>query len=451
MKRSRRVAYGLVLLPLLIVGGQALVQHSLSRAQSAGAEIRLADRQVYLMGRIARHGLPTPQGAPSAARALRADVSEWASAHDALLDGDPSRGLAGVRHPAARIALDSLTPLVRAVASAVPGEGAAVSSLLLDTERAFTPAMSRAASALDGAASQHVLRLRRLVGAVGVALLGAAMLVGLFLFREGDAPKTAPPAASPKAPRPDRDAASRKVPGLLTGFRWTMSLGAVVVVGTWGVNELVGSGEYADPVLLRLLCGAALVALGAASFHRRFMLRPVALAAASGVLAYQAWLGAVNGLDSVWVVSVLTMGAALAISLGPYARGVREVWTGQACLLAAVAAPLVAVGAPADRAALVVAYYVVLLITTGFAGVVFVHTRQALRDGRESLRERSRLLRTVIDAIPEHIYVKDVEGRCLVRNRFSCDSMGMDDPSRSRRADGVRHVAPPTWQRPTGA
>ena len=436
MKRSLRAAYGLVLLPLLVVGGQALVQHSLSRAQSTSAEIRLADRQVYLMGRIARHGLPTPQGAPSTARALRADVSEWASAHDALLNGDSPRGLAGVRRPTARVALDSPTPLVHPVVSvtARPGEEAAVSPVLLDTERAFTPAMSRVASALDDAASQHVLRLRRLVGAVGVALLGAVMLVGLFLFRKRDAPEAAPPAASLKAPtlRPDRDAARRKVPGLLTGFRWTMSLGAVVVVGTWGVNELVGSGEYADPVLLRLLCGAALVALGAASFHRRFTLRtlrPVALAVASVLLAYQASLGGINGLDSVWVVSVLTMGAALAITLGPYARSVREVWTGQACLLAAVAAPLVAVGAPADRAALVVAYYVVLLITTGFAGAVFVHTRQALRDGRESLRERSQLLRTVIDAIPEHIYVKDVDGRCVVRNQFSCDFMGMADPS----------------------
>ena len=144
------------------------------------------------------------------------------------------------------------------------------------------------------------------------------------------------------------------------------------------------------------------------------------------------------------------MGAALAISLGPYARVAREVWMGQAGLLIALAVPLVAVGAPADRAALVTAYYVVVLITTGFAGVVFVHTRQALREGRESLRERSRLLRTVIDAIPEHVYVKDADGRCVVRNRFSCDFLGMADPS---EAVGLtvfdtspRHLAETYWK-----
>ena len=210
-----------------------------------------------------------------------------------------------------------------------------------------------------------------------------------------------------------------------------MSLGAFVVIGTWAVNDAAGAGSYTDPLLLRVLIGAALVTLGLASHHRRFTvrtLRPSALLAACTVLTHQAWLGAINGLDTVWVVSVLTMGAALAISLGPYARVALQVGTGQAWLLTALVVPLAVAGAPLERALLVVAYYVVILITTGFAGVVFVYTREALRHGRESLRERSQLLRTVIDAIPEHIYVKDVDGRCIVRNQFSCDFMDMHDP-----------------------
>ena len=435
MKRSRRAAYGLVLFPLLVVGGQTLVQHSLSRAQSAGAEIHLAGRQLYLMERIGRHAPLALQGEPSATRALRADVAEWTAAHNALLDGDQARKTRGVQAPAARASLDSLTPFVRGIAAATAGSGGAAAALPLirDGERAFVPAMNRVAAALDDAAAQRILRLRRMIGIVGVSLVAAAVMAGLLLLGGGGTER-APPSvrlAAPAAPAPRRTT-KRKVPGLLTGARWTVSLGAVVILGMWPVLDVVGSGEYTDPLWLRVACAGVLVAAGAATFHRRFTLRalrPVAVGLASGALGYQAWLAAINGLDAVWIVSALTMGAALAITLGPYARVVREVWTGQACLLAALSVPLFLFGAPADKAALTVACYVALLITTGFAGVVFVHTRQALRDGRESLRERSQLLRTVIDAIPEHIFVKDLDGRCVIRNQFSCDFLGMADPS----------------------
>ena len=441
MKRPAFTTYGLILIPLLVVVGQTAVQHSLARAQASGSEIRLAGRQLHLAERIARHASRAERGdRPEAARALRADVSEWAGIHDALLRGDPSRGIKGVRDPGTRASLDSLTPFVRAVAEAVAGGesadggAAALSPLLRDAERTALPTMERVVVGLDAAAAGHVIRVRRLVGAVGVAILLATLVVGLVTHRGRGAPPSEPRGSSLKAlsESPARAAAKPRGAGLVTGFRWTMALGAAVIVGAWFINGLAGAGEYEDPLLLRLLCAGALLALAGASFRTGFTprtLRPVSVAAACAVLAYQAWLAATNGLDAVWVVSVLTMGAALAIALGPYARVVREVWTGQALLLAAAAGPLFLMGAPAERAALVMAYYSVLLIATGFAGVVFVYTRQALRDGRESLRERSRLLRTVIDAIPEHIYVKDREGRCVVRNRFSCDFMEMEEPS----------------------
>ncbi len=57
-----------------------------------------------------------------------------------------------------------------------------------------------------------------------------------------------------------------------------------------------------------------------------------------------------------------------------------------------------------------------------------VAAAESAADREREVAEQHRLLRTVVDAIPEHIYVKDREGRCLIRNRFSADAMGFDDP-----------------------
>ena len=304
MKTSRRTAYVLLLFPLLVVAGQTVVQHTLSRVQSASTETHLAGRQLYLMERIGRHASLAQSGVPSAQRAFRSAVSEWADVHESLVNGSRPRGTVGVRSPAIRASLDSLTPLVRAVTAAAldassHARNVDALALVQNAERAYTPAMSRIAFALDDAASRRVLRLRRLVGAIGIALVAVAVLVGLPMLRGKGTTEAAPRPVGLNAATA-RATSARRVPGLLTGFRWTMSLGAVVVVGTWGVNELVGRGGYVDPLALRLLVGATLVAAGLASHHPRFTLRtlrPVAVSAAFGVLLHQSWLGATNGLD----------------------------------------------------------------------------------------------------------------------------------------------------------
>ena len=47
---------------------------------------------------------------------------------------------------------------------------------------------------------------------------------------------------------------------------------------------------------------------------------------------------------------------------------------------------------------------------------------------KEAAEEKERLVRTVIDAIPEHIYVKDRQGRCIIRNAFSAAALGYAHP-----------------------
>ncbi|MGB3543972.1 EAL domain-containing protein [Rubrivirga sp.] len=47
----------------------------------------------------------------------------------------------------------------------------------------------------------------------------------------------------------------------------------------------------------------------------------------------------------------------------------------------------------------------------------------------KQLSTQGHLLRTVIDTIPDHIYVKDTEGRATLRNLASAQALGFDDPA----------------------
>ena len=47
---------------------------------------------------------------------------------------------------------------------------------------------------------------------------------------------------------------------------------------------------------------------------------------------------------------------------------------------------------------------------------------------KEAAEEQGRMLRTIIDTIPDHVYVKDVRGAAVLRNTASSHAMGVDDP-----------------------
>ncbi|WP_179299710.1 EAL domain-containing protein [Rubrivirga marina] len=70
----------------------------------------------------------------------------------------------------------------------------------------------------------------------------------------------------------------------------------------------------------------------------------------------------------------------------------------------------------------------ILALLAAVARYIF---RPSIRDvvrALDRVGEQARLLRTVIDAIPDHIYVKDVEGRATLRNVASARALGFDDP-----------------------
>ncbi len=439
---SSRLALVLTIVALVVVTGQTMVQHTLARYQASGTEINLAARQRALIGRVVTHALDVRYGTDRAtsAGALRRDVAEWSRTHRALLDGDPGLGLSGVRAPAIRAQLDALTPSVLAVSEAADrlarpgGDAASDVRVIREAERRYLPEMNRIVFALDRQSRDNVQRLRWGIAAVGLALLAALTSVWWFVLRPAGKPLADAGETDPRLPLRlphDGPLDAPRVSGMLTAFRWLMVATSGLVVGFWFVDNVAGEGGYADPLALRLALASMLLAVFGLTYRSAWVrrnLRPLALLIGCVLVAYYAWLGALNKLDAFWMVSVLTVGSAAAITVGPYARLTSQVWVGQGCLLAALALTLAASGAPAGPAALVVACFMVLLLATGLAGVLFVQTRHALRQGRDSLRGREQLLRTVIDAIPEHVFVKDREGRCVLRNRVSCEWLGLDSP-----------------------
>ena len=82
------------------------------------------------------------------------------------------------------------------------------------------------------------------------------------------------------------------------------------------------------------------------------------------------------------------------------------------------------------------AQWSVLLALAVVMGTLVVVARAVLRpsvDGvaraLEKVAVQGRLLRLVVDTIPDHIYVKDTEGRATLRNRASARALGFDDPT----------------------
>ena len=72
------------------------------------------------------------------------------------------------------------------------------------------------------------------------------------------------------------------------------------------------------------------------------------------------------------------------------------------------------------------AWAVLMGLLVALGHYVFRPTIDGVARSMEQADERGRLLRTVVDTIPDHIYVKDAEGRATLRNRASAAALGYD-------------------------
>ena len=88
------------------------------------------------------------------------------------------------------------------------------------------------------------------------------------------------------------------------------------------------------------------------------------------------------------------------------------------------------------------------------AAEALLRAKDSALSARDAAEQKERLIRTVIDAIPEHVYVKDRQGRCLVRNAFSTARLGFANPDEALGltvfdTSGSPEIAAEYWKRET--
>ena len=213
-----------------------------------------------------------------------------------------------------------------------------------------------------------------------------------------DAPvRSAPPGAAPSDPE-------RLT---LRAFRAMLAIGSGSVLAFWIVYRLLDPAYY-DPLLFRAGCSAALLVCLGLTFVSERLRRGIwslSALAACGIVAYFAWLGGRNGLDAAWTLGVFAVVVAGGGALFLYARSTKAMWATAVGLFAELAFVLFLTGAPLGKVLLLLSYAALLLTLGAIVGAVRVRTSEALRESRDHAAQRSQLLRTIIDAIPDTILV----------------------------------------------
>ncbi|WP_412060839.1 response regulator [Rubrivirga sp. IMCC45206] len=230
----------------------------------------------------------------------------------------------------------------------------------------------------------------------------------------------------------------------LRAHRATILLGAIAVPAFWVLDQMAGLA-YDDPLEYRLaITGIAVLVLALTYVDDRVRrhIRVLMVGVIYLIAAYFSWTAARNGLPAPWAagLSLLLLVCGLVVAL--YAPTPRAVAGTLAGLAAALLVPVALTPPPAGGFVLPYANFVAVV---GFgsaalygAGVTRLKMLAAVRESRDALAAQrdavvasERLLRTVIDTIPDHIYVKDREGRATLRNVASATALGYADPGES--------------------
>ena len=176
---------------------------------------------------------------------------------------------------------------------------------------------------------------------------------------------------------------------------WTVGLLAATFAGTWTVRRIAG----------------------------------VAIGHPASIACFGTWVGFQTELDGPIAMGISAAMAASGLSVSVYARTRRWLTALTVTLPTAVSAVALVAGGPAAGVLLFVFWVWMLSLGVYVAGATRLVILGKLRAERDDAAAQRVLLRTVIDALPHHVYVKDRQGRCVVRNRFSCDWLGVEDPS----------------------
>ena len=384
---TRRYVAALSGVAVLAILGQGLVQVSLSAQSQDGRVVNLAGRQRMLSQRIAKHALAAvaqPDAQAQHAARLRTDVADWRSVHDGLLHGDAERGLPGGLPAPIAASLDTLTADVRTVATAAGAldralaEGDAVAArdalaALLAAEGRFLPRMDRVVFALDADARRAVGGLRWIEAFLLALTLAILAAEALWIFR----------------PAVDQAAESM---GQLDADRRMLR----TIIDT-----------VPDHIYVKDTEGRATLRNVASAWSLGFDDPEDAIGQTDVETAY----GTVTAAASADDLEVIRTGKPL---IDKEEKALKGGW------LLTTKAPLW------DEAGEIVGLVGVSRdITDAKATRTALLDAAAAAEARErEVREGQRLLRAVIDAIPDCITVKDREGRVVTRNLADARIMG---------------------------
>ena len=229
----------------------------------------------------------------------------------------------------------------------------------------------------------------------------------------------------------------------LSAYRALILLGSLAVPGFWFMDRANGM-VYDDPLAYRLALGVAGLAALLATYASPVARRHVRSLAAVLVYASSAFMMVTairNGLPAPWIAGALLTVGVGGLALAMFADSGREIVRSLAGLMAASTAPLLAMPTDGlDHSPLTFGLELAIaVVAVGVAGHARLRTLSALAASRRQLEAerdqgaaRERLLRTVMDSIPDSIYVNDADGRCLMRNQASARQLGLES-----EADGL--------------
>jgi len=199
-----RYVLSLLVIAMLLVGGQALVQYDLGIQATDSHVINIAGRQRMLSQRLAKAALAIRFAADPGTRNMRVVeldnvVTLWAQCQQGLRNGDASLGLPGnnsyrVRtlfasiEPQHQIIVDAAHSLVTSVrdqqARSTPDPGwSPYVQRILEEETSYLPGMDAIVTAYDRESVARVSRLRSTELVLLIVALCVLVLEGLFIFR----------------------------------------------------------------------------------------------------------------------------------------------------------------------------------------------------------------------------------------------------------------------------
>ena len=224
----------------------------------------------------------------------------------------------------------------------------------------------------------------------------------------------------------------RARPASVLAFRGLVAVGGLLLVVFWLFSRAAGSESAAPHYHWAWLAmwGYTAALLGA-SFLWRWSTAAVvrgAIAHPAALAVFGTWLSHRTGFDGPTALGVSTVVMAACLAVIIYARTMRGLVRSAGALAGGLIAAALLADGPSFEVAVFAFYIAALALGMLMAGSARLGAVGKLRAGRDAAAAQQRLLRTIIDTIPDFIFAKDTEGRATLRNLANARAFGTDDP-----------------------